>query len=100
MNRNYTGYEIIVAGDVNATIRLDCEPNSWKCVGNLHEGVPTSFNGSNLTEMAKEESLNILNTMYAPKHHRHSVTLKSNLGYEGRLGYIIVDGYVQRFSKN
>ena len=98
--RENPSFKIIVAGDFNATIGVDCEPSNWRCVGQFHDPDLTSFNGSRLVETAEINNLFLLNTMFATKSDEHRWSFVSNLGYKRRLDYIMAEWYVKRATKN
>lgn len=71
MKKRHSSFKIIVASDFNATIGHDCEPQNWKSIGLHRDENPTSFNGTKLIETAEENSLFILNTMFATRTDEH-----------------------------
>ena len=101
MKKTHPSFKIIVAGDFNATIGYDCEPENWKSIGPHHDENPTSFNGTKLIEIAEENSLSILNTMFTTRTDEHRWSFHSNLGYKRRLDYIIAnEWYVKHATTN
>ena len=96
----HPSYKLIVAGDFNATIGMDCDPSKWHCVGRVHDPNPTSYNGERLIETAETNNMFLLNTMFDTKSDEHRWSFVSNLGYKRRLDYIMSEWYVKRATKN
>jgi len=99
--KSHPSFKLVVCGDFNATIGKDCsQNNSLACVGRFNDDEPTSFNGTKLIEVAENNSLYILNSLFATKTPQHRWSFKSNLGYFRRLDYIMGEWFVKRASQN
>lgn len=97
---SHPAFKLVVCGDFNATIGNDCQSSNWDYAGRFNDDEPTSFNGIKLMEIAGNNSLYILNTLFATKTPMHRWSFKSNLGYYRRLDYILGEVFVKRESEN
>lgn len=62
---NNPSFKVIIAGDFNATIGMDCDPSKWHSISQLHDTDPTSFNGSRLIETVETSKLFLPKTLFA-----------------------------------